>query len=209
VLAALDCEWLAARITGFANPGGDTLAQVGWTTYLRYAALYDNVTSLLADAYRGAVAAMGDSSADDGEDRRQLAEHVAIIWRDLPRHVKGLLDEMLAAGTDQDRARVMATLGRALHPEGPGEYQPHAEDLERHRALWDSRLAAKPGTLELREFGWWWSSGRFRTSEDLQADDGNLDRRRRPDWGRARRANPRARPAVEGPGPGRTGRRAT
>lgn len=39
VLAALDRDWLAARITGFADAGGDTLAQVAWTTYLRYAAL--------------------------------------------------------------------------------------------------------------------------------------------------------------------------
>lgn len=168
VLAALDSEWLASRITSFADPGGDELAQAGWIGYLRYAALSGNVTSLLAGAYRRAVAVMVDASAEDDEDRRELADHVAVIWRDLPDTVEGLLDELLAVGIDGDRARVMATLGRALHAEGPGDYQPGAEDLERHRALWDSRLAGSPGPLELSEFGWWWSSGRFRRADDLE-----------------------------------------
>ena len=167
LLATFDREWLGARIASIVDPSGDALAQVGWKTYLRYAAIYDSVTSLLADAYRRAVATMADASADDDDDRRQLADHVAIIWRDLPDTVEGLLDELLAVGTDTDRARVMALLGRALNPRGPSDYAPSTEDLNRHRALWDSRLAANPGPLELREFGWWWSSGRFRRPEDL------------------------------------------
>jgi hypothetical protein len=167
LLAALDREWLADRITDLAAPDGDQLAQVGWTTYLRYAAIWDNVTSLLADAYRRAVAALADPTALDEEDRRQLGDHVAIIWRDLPDTVAGLLDELLSVGTDEDRARVIATLGRALHPEGPSDYQPTAHDLDRHRTLWDSRLADDPGPNELHEFGWWWSSGRFRAADDL------------------------------------------
>lgn len=110
---------------------------------------------------------MADPAALDEEDRRQLADHVAIIWRDLPHTIAGLLDELVLVGTDEDRARVMATLGRALHPEGPSDYQPTAQDLDRHRALWDSRLADNPGPNELHEFGWWWSSGRFRAADDL------------------------------------------
>ncbi len=168
VLTALDREWLASRITGFADPGGDAIAQVGWTTYVRYAALYGNVTSLLADAYHRAVMTLAEAGAEDGEDRRQLADHVAVIWRDLPDTVDGLLDELIAVGTDTDRARVMATLGRALHTDSPGNYQPSEQDLERHRALWDSRLTDNPGPLELREFGWWWTSGQFRGAHDLE-----------------------------------------
>jgi hypothetical protein len=57
------------------------------------------------------------------------------IWRDLPDTVDGLLDQLIAVGTDADRARVMATLGRALHADGPGGYEPNDEDLERHRAV--------------------------------------------------------------------------
>ena len=175
VLASLDREWLSSRITGFADPGGDALAQAGWDTYLRYGALYGNVTSLLADAYRRAVATLSEAGTGDDENRRQLANHVAIIWRDLPDSVAGLLDELLAVGTDADRARVMATLGRALHAESPGDYEPSDEDLDRHRALWDSRLIGAPGPLELAEFGWWWSSGRFRRPDDLKRLTATLD----------------------------------
>jgi hypothetical protein len=167
LLAALDRDWLADRISEVTDPDGDRLAQTGWDTYLRYATIWDNVTALLADAYRRAVTALAQPSANDVEDRRQLADHVAIIWRDLPDTIPGLLDELLPVARDEDRARVMATLGRALHPEGPGDYQPTAPDLDRPRTLWDSRLADEPGPLELYEFGWWWSSGRFRTADDL------------------------------------------
>lgn len=178
VLAALDREWLASRITGLVDPGGDVLARAGWDTYLRYAALYGNVTSLLANAYRRAVATLAeaDGENDDADDaRRQLADHVAIIWRDLPDTAAGLLDELLAVGTDADRGRVRATLGRALHAESPGDYEPTDEDLDRHRALWDSRLIDTPGPLELAEFGWWWSSGRFRKADDLKRLTATLD----------------------------------
>ena len=175
VLASLDREWLAPRITRLVDPDGDALARAGWDTYLRYAALYGNVTSLLADAYRRAVATLAEAGGEDDDDRRQLADHVAIIWRDLPETAAGLLDELLFAGTDADRARVMATLGRALHAESPGDYEPTDEDLDRHRALWDSRLIDTPGPVELAEFGWWWSSGRFGRPDDLKRLTATLD----------------------------------
>ena len=62
----------------------------------------------------------------------------------------------------------MATLGRALHAENPGDYEPTDEDLDRHRALWDSRLIDTPGPLEIAEYGWWYSSSRFRRPDDLE-----------------------------------------
>jgi hypothetical protein len=163
VLAALDRDWLAERIQAFADPNGDTLAQAAWNTHVGYSSLYESVTSLLADAYVRAVAGI-----QTAVDPRQLAEHVALIWRDLPETVPTLLDKLLAAGDDDDRARVMSVLGRALHPEGLGGYEPTEIDVERHRALWEDRLADNPGPHELREFGWWWSSGRFRRPDDLR-----------------------------------------
>lgn len=168
VLASLDRDWLAARIGAIADPAGDALARVGWSAYLNYAAIYGTLTTLLADGYRRAVTALDEVLPDIDGDRRNLADHVAVIWRDLPDTVPGLLDELLAVAPDADRARVMATLGRALHPEGPGDYEPTEADLTRHRALWDARLGGEPGPLELREFGWWWSSGRLRKADDLR-----------------------------------------
>jgi len=166
VLAALDRDWLAGRIVSFADPNGDELAQAAWSTYLRYSRVYGTVTSLLADAYINAVSGLGTPSGDE-RDRRELAEHVAVIWRDLPDTVPGLLNRLLAAGTDEDRSRVVGVLGRALHPDTPGDYEPDEAAVQRHRELWQARLADEPGPLELREFGWWWSSGRFRRPDDL------------------------------------------
>lgn len=39
---------------------------------------------------------MTDASTEDHEDRRKLAHDVAIIGRDLPESVPGLLDDVLA-----------------------------------------------------------------------------------------------------------------
>jgi hypothetical protein len=168
VLVTLDRDWLAARIGVIADPASDALARVGWSAYLKYAALYAPVITLLADAYRRAVASLGDAPAEIDEDRRHLADHVAVIWRDIPDAAPGLLDELLAVAPDADCARGIATLGRALHREGVSNYEPTDADLTRHRALWDARLDDQPGPLELREFGWWWSSGRLRDADDLR-----------------------------------------
>jgi hypothetical protein len=168
VLAAVDAAWLGVRFAEFADPDGDELARVGWHVYLNYAALYGSVTKIAADAYRRAVGALAGADPEVNDDRRHLAEHVAVIWRDLPDTVPGLLDQFLTVAPDADRARVVAMLGRALHPDGPGDYVPTDSDLERHRTMWDARLRDAPGPLELSEFGWWWSSGVLRDPLDLR-----------------------------------------
>lgn len=166
VLAAVDATWLGDRIASIAEPEGDGLARTGWNTYLNYSGLWTSLARLLADAYRRAVATI--ATQGDGRERRELAEHVALLWRDVPQVGEELLDELVADGEDVDRARAMAILGRALHPRTPGDYEPSDADLDRHRALWDQRLAATPGAEELREFGWWWSSGRFERVDDVR-----------------------------------------
>ena len=166
VLAALDATWLGDRIASIADPEGDPLARIGWSTYLNYSGLSTSLATLLAEAYRRAVATIA-TQADEGE-RRELAEHVALLWRDVPQVGTELLGELAASGEDVDCARAVAILGRALHPRTPGDYEPSDADLDRHRALWDQRLAATPGADELREFGWWWSSGRFERADDIR-----------------------------------------
>jgi hypothetical protein len=80
-----------------------------------------------------------------------------------------LLDALFEYGRPADVARVVATLGRALHADLPGDYKPTAEDLDRHRALWDARLRGGDAEApEWREFGWWWTSGRFTTADDVR-----------------------------------------
>jgi hypothetical protein len=168
VLASLDREWLAGRIATVADPIGNELAKVGWSTYLNYSSVFVPAIELLAGAYRRAVGALATAPAEIDADRRALADHVAVVWRDATDIVQGLLDEHLAIAPDADRARAIATLGRALNPRIDGGYQPTDADLERHRSLWDDRLNDAPGPLELREFGWWWLSGRLSDPDDLR-----------------------------------------
>ena len=168
VLASLDRDWLAARIDTVARPGADELAQAGWAAYLDYASVFDRAVMLLADAYRAAVATLATAPTEIDAERRELADHVAIIWRDLPDTAPNLLREHMATAPDADRARVIATLGRALHPGHDSGYEPTDTELARHRSLWDERLANDPGLLELREFGWWWTSGRLTEPADLR-----------------------------------------
>jgi hypothetical protein len=167
ILAAVDQEWLTQRIASVADPSGNELARVGWTTYLSYAHLTSRAANALADAYQRAVGGLADAGPELDGDRRHLADHVAVIWRDIPGSVPGLLDDFLAVAPDADCARVIATLGRALHTNGPSQYQPSPDDVTRHRALWQTRLDDTPGPLELHDFGSWWSSGRFASPDDL------------------------------------------
>ena len=63
---------------------------------------------------------------------------------------------------------MIGLLGRALRPGASNAYEPSAEDLDRHRELWEARLTEDAGPLELHEFGWWWTSGRLTQPEDLK-----------------------------------------
>jgi hypothetical protein len=167
VLVAVDGEWMSHRRT-IAHPDGDERARAGWSAYLRYSAIYGTVVEPIADAYRSAVRALGSSESVEA-DRHQLVDHVAVIWRDLPSAAPDLLEALLEHGRPEDVARLIATLGRALHPELIGDYEPTTDDLNRHRELWDARLrAGEAGTPEWREFGWWWTSGRLTTPDDVR-----------------------------------------
>lgn len=165
LLVMVEKSWVSERAAAAVHPEGGRLAQVGWTTYVKYAPLYADVAELLAEPYRCAVAALPGSA--DSEERRELADHVALLWRDLPAVIPDLLDELLRHGEDRDRARVMSILGRALQPDNQHGYEATEDDIERHRQVWQSRIDDSPGPDELREFGWWWSSGRFTRPDDV------------------------------------------
>lgn len=167
VLTSLDSDWLSANVETFADPDGDELARVGWDAYLRYAARYQPSVLTLADAYRRAAAAASKFEGELTPHRRELADHVAVIWRDLPNTVPDLLAQFMASAPDPDRARVISTLGRSLRPQ-EDVFDPTDHDLERFRSLWDERLADDPGPLELAEYGWWWTSGRLTDAADLR-----------------------------------------
>lgn len=167
LLAMVDRDLLEPRIEEFADPRGGELAGIGWLAYIDYGEPYAPLVALLADAYRRTIASLADGEPKPDEHRRRLARHMAIIWRDIPESAPGLPGEYLEMAPDADRAQVVGLLGRALRPGTPNGYEPSAEDLNRHRELWEERLRGQAGPLELQEFGWWWTSGRLTRPEDL------------------------------------------
>lgn len=168
LLEMVDRSLLEPRIGEFADPQGDDLARVGWRVYVDYGELYAPLVALLADAYRRDFAQLAEAEPTLDDHRRHLADHVAIIWRDIPESAPDLPREYLSLAPDTDRARLIGFLGRALRPGTPNGYEPSAEALDRHRGLWKERLGAQPGSLELGEFGWWWSSGRLTGPGDVE-----------------------------------------
>jgi hypothetical protein len=61
----------------------------GFVLARRYAPIYGEVTSLLADAYRRAIAIVATAAAADDEDRRQLADHLPLSGAICPRQLRG------------------------------------------------------------------------------------------------------------------------
>jgi hypothetical protein len=168
LLAMVDPGLLEERITDFADPEGSGLARAGWQAYVDYGVVYAPLASLLADAYGRDVSGLAEAAPKLDEHRRSLAQHVAVIWRDVPRSAPDLPRRYLSSAPDVDRAQMIGLLGRALRPETRDGYQPSARELDLHRELWDARLTAGAGPLELQEFGWWWTSGRLSRPDDLK-----------------------------------------
>jgi hypothetical protein len=168
-LAAVGIDWVAEHRGEVADPGGEDPARAGWDAYLGHGGIFGDLVEVLAESYREAIARLASEPPAEEQTRSSLAEHVAVIWRDLEPRAPGLLDAFLSQGEDGDRARLVGTLGRALRPGGEGDYEPDAADLERHRELWSARLAVEDlGVAEAEEFGWFWTSGRFETAEDVE-----------------------------------------
>jgi hypothetical protein len=169
ILAAVDRAWLHERVQSFVDPAHDELARVGWQTYLEYANPPSRLTvQILHAAYRRAIRALAESGPELDSERRELADHVAAIWREDPEVGPGLMEAFMSSAQDADRARAIMTLGFDLNPRGPSGYDPSPEALEHHRQLWDRRLDDSPGPQELREYERWWSSRRFAQPDDLR-----------------------------------------
>jgi hypothetical protein len=167
-LGTIDSDWVAGHRRLVADPGGDEQARAGWEAYLGYGRIDGDLVEILRESYEDAVARL-ESEPPAETTRNSLAEHVAVIWRDLEERAPGLTDGFLASATDEDKARMIGVLGRALRTDGPGDYDPDEAELGRHRGLWSARLAAEDlGTREAEEFGWFFTSERLWQPEDVE-----------------------------------------
>jgi hypothetical protein len=177
-LAAVDIDWVAEHRPQVADPDGEEPARAGWEGYLGYGSIVSgDLAEALSASYSEAVDQLSDGGPEEERIRNSLAEHVGVIWRDVEERAPELLPSFLAHGTDEDKARLIGTLGRALRGSEPGSYQPDEAALERHRELWSARLGAEDlGTKEAEEFGWFFTSGRLTRSEDVERLARTLER---------------------------------
>ena len=169
-LATIDIDWVAGHRPQVADPAGEEAARAGWEGYLGYGSIISgDLVAALSASYSEAVEQLAGGGPEEERVRNNLAEHVGVIWRDVEERAPGLLSSFLTHGTDEDKARLIGTLGRALRGGEPGSYQPDESALVRHRELWSARLSAEDlGTKEAEEFGWFFTSGRLARPEDVE-----------------------------------------
>ena len=177
-LAAVDIDWVAEHRPQVADPDGEGPVRAGWEGYLGYGSIVSgDLVGALSASYSEAVDQLSGGGPEEERIRNSLAEHVGVIWRDVEERAPELLPSFLAHGTDEDKARLIGTLGRALRGSEPGSYQPDEAALERHRELWSARLGAEDlGTKEAEEFGWFFTSGRLTRPEDVERLAQTLER---------------------------------
>ena len=177
-LAAVDIGWVAEHRPQVADPTGKDPARAGWEGYLGYVSTVSgDLVAALLESYSEAVDQLSGGGPDEERIRNSLAEHVGVIWRDVEERAPELLPSFLAHGTDEDKARLIGTLGRALRGGEAGSYEPDEPALERHRELWSARLVAEDlGTKEAEEFGWFFTSGRLTRPDDVERLAQTLER---------------------------------
>lgn len=177
-LAAVDIEWVAEHRSQVADPDGEGPARAGWEGLprIRFDRLGRPGGGALAELFGGCRSPFW-RGPDEERIRNSLAEHVGVIWRDVEERAPELLPNFLAHGTDEDKARLIDTLGRALRGGESGSYQPDEGALKRHRELWSARLGAEDlGIKEAEEFGWFFTSGRLTLPEDIERLTRTLER---------------------------------
>jgi hypothetical protein len=177
-LAAVDIGWVVEHRPKVADPGGGEPARAGWEGYLGYGSIRSGeMVAALSESYAKAVGQLPGGGPEDERIRSSLAEHVGVIWRDVEDRAPDLLPSFLTNGTDEDKAQLVGTLGRALRGGEPGSYRPDEAALEHHRELWSERLGAEDlGTKEAEEFGWFFTSGRLKRPEDVERLARTLER---------------------------------
>jgi hypothetical protein len=171
-LHLIDPMW-AQRAVPQIFPTAEGLAAyraAAWDTYLTFCRPYDALLPVLEQEYLRAVQAL---ESPDGSKRKvhrpreRLAEHLmAYYWRDKLALDAELLTRFFQSAPDELRGSAISFLGRSLaqQPDGPIDDRV----LNRHRALWESRVEAAQHASdvmkfreELSHFGWWFSSRRF------------------------------------------------
>lgn len=167
-LIKLDREWLLSRLARIF-PGGD-LEQAAWDAYVAYTNPTASSFAVLADQYAQAIDRLQKSESKRSafvDAERRLAEHLMqAVWLgtiDLAEP-GNLADRFFATARPELRAHALECVG-SVFLRHTGELA--SEVVQRAAALWEKRtqawtdLPTDSVALEVREFGWWFASGKF------------------------------------------------
>ncbi len=166
-LRVLDRRWAEENRPRILPRGEPEYWHAAWDTYICYCRPYDDLLDWLREDYAFAVEQIGKHehiwSTPEAPDI-SLALHLATFyWRGKLPYGKGLLDAFYRTAGTGLRGHVLNYFGRSLCQ--MKETIP-AELAERLKEFWANRMeTAKLGPAaaarELKEYGWWFGSGKL------------------------------------------------
>lgn len=166
-LQLLDRKWAEDNTARLLPRNEPEFWHAAWDTYVCYCAPYDDVFDWLKDEYAFAVEQIG---THQGESRMpqapdySLAQHLmTYYWRGKLDYQGGILDAFYRRADAKLCGHALNFVGRSLRD----TKEPIPNQIsERLKELWTKRVeVAKqqpgPSAEELKEYGWWFASGKF------------------------------------------------
>jgi hypothetical protein len=195
-LISLDRDWVTQHEALIFPPQKEHRRywEIAWSSYIIFNRCYTWAYDVLEKQYAHAISLLGDGGIAEAEanPNESLADHLMILyWIGRLELDDPALREFYGRASDELRAHALEFVGRAL--KDSDKVAP--EQIERLKALWESRLAAntengkKKNSKEIAQFAVWFWSGKFdddwalqqliaslKSSEDIEGEFYVLDR---------------------------------
>lgn len=166
-LQLLDEKWAEKNRALMFARNNPEFWHAAWDTYIGYTPPYDKVLDWLRDEYAFAVEQIGNH--DHGWAQPQapdysLAQHLmSFFWRGKLEYESDIIANFYRRADAKLRGHALNFIGRSLRNSKEAIPKQIAERL---RGFWEKRVEAaklQPGACveELKEYGWWFASGKL------------------------------------------------
>jgi hypothetical protein len=167
-LRYLDPDWTEDQLSLIftSEEELESYRAAAWGAFVRFARFDPDLITLLLREFRHAISKLPPEATERlGDEHTRLAEYVAEIFlADLDDAGDSIVDGFFAQASSAHRAHAIRHIGLSLRqPETAPEQRDRIEQLWRQRL--DQVADADP---ELGEYGWWFSSRRFREGRGLE-----------------------------------------
>ena len=170
----LDSSWALSQVNTIfpIEESKLRLWDAAWKSYLLFNRAYDNIVGILNKQYSTAIERLVNLKDGleqrtnlDGHSEGKLTEHIIYLyWRGIidPQDVSGIFLKFWNYAPESIRGHALHIIGFVLyHNDDPIS----PEIMERLKFLLDYRITtiktSNANPSELREYGWWFSSGKF------------------------------------------------